>query len=429
MEIALLAVLIILVAVNIAIAFRKKPEAVNLAPVVSDVRDEFSRSRSESSTSARETREELNNSFKIFGDTLNSSIKLFGEAQREKFNDFTLRQDALKIDTENKLEKIRETVEKRLTILQEENAKKLEEMRNTVDEKLQSTLEKRFNDSFKLISDRLEQVHKGLGEMQGLASGVGDLKKVLTNVKTRGTLGEVQLGSILEQILSPEQYDTNVSVKSNQERVEYAVKLPDKNEEGKSLLISIDSKFPVEDYQRLLNAYDSGEHDSIETASKAFENSVKKNAKDICEKYINPPVTTDFALMFVPSEGLYAEISRRVGLTELLHRQFKIIVVGPGNLVALLSSLQMGFRTLAIQKRSSEVWGVLGTIKNEFGTFATLLEKTKNQMQTVSNTIDKAGAKARTIERKLKNVQELPSAEAPNLVEEIEKDFLRDEVA
>ncbi|MDR0649819.1 MAG: DNA recombination protein RmuC, partial [Synergistaceae bacterium] len=289
-----------------------------------------------------------------------------------------------------------------------------------VDEKLQETVEKRFNESFQLISGQLEQVHKGLGEMQTLASGVGDLKKVLTNVKTRGNLGEIQLGAILDQILSREQYEQNVSVRENsQERVEFAIKLPGRNEDDKPLLLPIDSKFPNEDYQRLTEAYDNaagmGAKD-VEAVSKQFESSVKKCAKEIRDKYIEPPVTTDFAIMFVPSEGLYAEILRRTGLFESLQRDFKVTVVGPANLVAFLNSLQMGFRTLAIEKRSSEVWEILGAVKTQFGAFGEILSKTKKKLQEATNAIDKAGVRSRAIEKKLRAVQKLPPGQAVKML-------------
>jgi DNA recombination protein RmuC len=356
------------------------------------VRDEFGRNREEARTSFKENREEILNSFKLLNDTLNN----------------------------------------RLHLLQEDNGKKLEEMRKVVDEKLQETVEKRFNESFKLISERLEQVHKGLGEMQSLASGVGDLKKVLTNVKTRGNLGEIQLGAILEQILSPEQYEQNAAIKpSGQERVEYVIKLPGKGGD-RPLLLPIDSKFPNEDYQRLMEAYENAANLSpreMEGVSKQFEASVRKNAKDIREKYINPPVTTDFAIMFVPTEGLYAEILRRTGLFETLQRDFKITVVGPTNLVAFLSSLQMGFKTLAIEKRSSEVWEILGAVKTEFGNFGVVLEKTKKKLQEATNVIDQAGVRSRAIERKLRTVQELPVEETVELLGEaieIEEDGVVD---
>lgn len=418
--IGLLVIIVLLGLANIAAVLLKKEKPIDTSSIDKIIGDEFSRSRGESLANSKSLREELG-----------LSIKNFGEDLRNKFNDFGLKQDALKTDTESKLEKIRETVEQKIKSLQDENSKKLEEMRNTVDEKLHSTLEKRFNESFKVISDRLEQVHKGLGEMQTLASGVGDLKKVLTNVKTRGSLGEIQLGAILEQFLSPDQYLKNATVKhGSAERVEYAVKLPGKLDNEDSLLLSIDSKFPVEDYQRLIEAYDLPDTVQIEVVGKQFEAALKKNAKDIKDKYINPPLTTDFAIMFVPTEGLYAEILRRTGLFEMLQKDYKVVVIGPTNLVAFLNSLQMGFRTLAVEKRSSEVWEILGAVKNEFGKFGTLLEKTKKQLQTAANSIDEAGSKARTIERKLRNVQDLPSIEKQVIVENnLLENILEEEVA
>lgn len=363
--------------------------------------------------SSRDSRTELTNALKSFEKQFISYINGYSDLLKTEFEKFNNRQDAIRKETEDKLKEIRETVEAKLYKIQEENSTKLEEMRKTVDEKLQETVEKRFNQSFQMISERLEQVHKGLGEMQNLAAGVGDLKKVLTNVKTRGNLGEIQLGAILEQILSPEQYEKNVAIKSrSQERVEYAIKIPSKQDDGKFIYLPIDSKFPIEDYQRLLDAYDNvGDMNpkDFEAISRNFENSIKKNAKDIKEKYIEPPNTTDFAIMFVPTEGLYAEILRRSGLFETLQKEFKVTVVGPANLAAFLNSLQMGFRTLAIEKRSSEVWEILGAIKTEFGKFGDLLEKTKKKLQEATNVIDDAGKKTRTIERKLKDVQALPA--------------------
>lgn len=371
---------------------------------------------------AKETRTELTNSLKAFKDTFEQNVKDFNELQRQKFSDLAIKQEQLKNDTENKLEKIRETVEKKLHVLQEDNSKKLEEMRATVDEKLQSTVEKRFNESFKIISERLEQVHKGLGEMQTLATGVGDLKKVLTNVKTRGNLGEIQLGAILEEIFSSDQYEKNAIVKDgSQERVEYVIKLPGKNDDNKPLLLPIDSKFPNEDYQRLLDAYDNIaniEPKQVDIIIKQFENAFKKSAKGIKDKYINPPNTTDFAIMFVPTEGLYAEILRRPGLFETLRRDYRITVVGPTNLVAFLNSLQMGFRTLAIEKRSSEVWQILGAVKTEFGKFGAVLAKTKKKLVEAGNTIDQAEVRTRAIERQLRKVQELPQDVAEGLIDE-----------
>ncbi|HEY1196520.1 DNA recombination protein RmuC [Flavobacterium sp.] len=371
-------------------------------------------------TSAKENREEQVKSLKSFEDKFSQNVKDFNELQKQKFTELITKQEQLKSDTETKLEKIRETVELKLQTLQDENGKKLEEMRNTVDEKLQATVEKRFDASFKIISDRLELVHKGLGEMQTLAVGVGDLKKVLTNVKTRGNFGEIQLGAILEQILSPEQFEHNKIVKNGtQERVEYVVKLPGQTDDNTPLYLPIDSKFPNEDYQRLLEAYDNiGAIDAkdIEIVNRQFENAIKKSAKDISDKYINPPITTDFAIMFVPTEGLYAEVLRRTGLFEKLQRELKIIVVGPTNLVAFLSSLNMGFRTLAIQKRSSEVWQILGAVKTEFGKFGNILDKTKKKLQEATNTIDSAGTRSRAIERHLRKVELLPQSEAVELI-------------
>ena len=433
--ISLLSIIILLLAVNIILTLVKsKPDHfdgfkekfvqmdVMLSKIDLLIRDEFGRNREESQRSFKENREELNQSFKLLGDTLTKTVAELSNAQKGQFELFANRQEQIRKDSETNLKEIRDIVEKRLQTLQEENSRKLEEMRKVVDEKLQETVEKRFNESFQLINERLEQVHKGLGEMQSLASGVGDLKKVLTNVKTRGNLGEIQLGAILEQILSPEQYEQNAAVRENSsERVEYVIKLPGKNNDDKSLLLPIDSKFPNEDYQRLLDSYENVTDLSLrdrEAVAKQFENSVKKSAKDIRDKYINPPVTTDFAILFVPTEGLYAEILRRTGLFETLHRDYKITVVGPANLVAFLSSLQMGFKTLAIEKRSSEVWEVLGAVKTQFSSFGDILDKTKKKLQQATNVLDQAGIRSRAIERKLRTVQELPQEQTIELLGE-----------
>lgn len=371
--------------------------------VETGTRDEIARNRDELNKGLKDNREEIVYSLKGMQERLNIDA----------------RENRTELNTG--LKSFKDSMEGKLTTLQTENTKKLEEMRVTVDEKLQASVEKRFNESFKSISERLDQVHKGLGEMHSLANGVGDLKKVLTNVKTRGTLGEIQLGNILEQILSPEQYISNATMKAgSSERVEFAVKLPGNNRNDQAVLLPIDSKFPIEDYQRLIEAVESPagiNSAEWELASKQLENAVKKNAKDIRDKYINPPMTTDFGIMFVPTEGLYAEILRRTGLFELLQREFKITVVGPSNLVAFLSSLQMGFRTLAIEKRSSEVWEVLGAVKTEFGAFGDILEKTKKKLQEATNVIDSAGTRSRAIERKLKDVQSLPKEDLPSFLE------------
>lgn len=412
-----------------------------LENILSLIREESRSSRLENSDAAKSNREEAGRNFKILGEGISSNImnlaalqkaqlemfaaKLqeFNESQRNKFNDLFTRSDQARAEAENKLEKIRETVENRLSLLQKENALKLDEMRATVDEKLHATVEKRFSESFQLISKQLESVHKGLGEMQSLASNVGDLKKVLSNVKTRGVVGEFQLSAILEEFLSPQQYERNACVKSgSQERVEYAVKLPSKNDNDEYLFLPIDSKFPNEDYQRLVEAYEKpGEMDvkQIELANKQFENSVKKNAKDIFEKYINPPATTDFALMFVPTEGLYAEIVKRGELFEFLHRNFKVIVVGPTNLIAFVNSLQIGFRTLGVEKRASEIWQTLGAIKTEFGKYGDVLEGVKKKLDQAAGEIDKVSVRSRAIERKLKNVEGLPENEAKLMLGEV----------
>lgn len=373
----------------------------------------------QSINSSKENRTELTISLKSFEEKFGANVKDFNELQRQKFNDLFIKQEQLKNDTETKLEKIRETVEKKLQTLQEENIKKLEEMRNTVDEKLQNTLEKRFNESFTVISERLEQVHKGLGEMQSLATNVGDLKKVMTNVKSRGIMGEYQLANILEDLLTNEQYEKNVKTKPGSGAVvEFAIKMPNNNNLEKTLWLPVDSKFPKEDYEALVDAYDDGDPEKLDSLRKAFRNSIIKNAKDIKEKYIDPPNTMEYGIMFLPFESLYAEVLRTPGLFELLQKDYKIIITGPTTLSALLSSLQMGFRTLAIEKRSSEVWDLLSAVKTEFNQFGTILEKTKKKLQEATNTIDKASTRSRAIERQLRKVQELPSAETIAKIEQ-----------
>lgn len=359
-----------------------------------------------------ENRKELSESLKSFENKFTENVKDFNELQKQKFDDLIAKQETIKKDIENNLKEIRETVENKLNSIREDNSNKLEEMRKTVDEKLQESVEKRFNESFKLINERLESVHKGLGEMQSLATGVGDLKKVLTNVKTRGTFGEVQLGAILEQFLSPQQYIKNDHPDSENDRrvVEYSIKLPGK-ENNESILLPIDSKFPIEDYHRLLDAYEK-ETESVESLSVQLNKTVEKCAKDIHEKYIKPPTTTDFAILFVPTEGLYAEILRRPGFTESIQEKYRVVIVGPTNLVAFLNSLQMGFRTLEVQKRSSEVWEILAAVKTEFSRFGSLLDKTKKKLQETANVIDDAGVRSRAIANKLKKVEALPKDKA-----------------
>lgn len=368
--------------------------------------------------SAKENRTELTVGLKSFEDRFTNNVKEFNELQRQKFNELSIKQEQIKTDTETKLERIRETVEHKLKMLQEDNSKKLDEMRNTVDEKLQTTLEKRFNDSFTLISERLELVHKGLGEMQTLASSVGDIKKVMSNVKSRGILGEYQLANILEDLLTNEQYEKNVKTKAGSGAiVEFAIKLPNNNNLEKTLWLPIDSKFPKEDYEALADAYDDGNAEKIEELKKSFKNAIIKNAKDIKEKYIDPPNTTEYAIMFLPFESLYAEVLRTPGLFEQLQKDYKITITGPTTLSALLNSLQMGFRTLAIEKRSSEVWDLLSVVKTEFGKFGIILEKTKRKLEEATKTIDDAGIRSRAIERRLRKVQELPDSETQRQIE------------
>ncbi len=317
----------------------------------------------------------------------------------------------------NSLEQMRRTVEEKLRELQERNEKKLEEMRATVDEKLHATLERRLGESFKLVSERLELVHKGLGDMQTLASGVGDLKKVLMNVKTRGTWGEIQLGTLLDQILTPEQYARNIVTKAGgTERVEFAIRIPSKERDGEFVLLPLDAKFPMDVYQRLVDAAEQANREAVEEAGRSLEARIKMEARRIKEKYVDPPRTTDFAILFLPTEGLYAEVTRRAGLVESLQREFRVTVLGPTTVAAFLNSLQMGFRTLAIERRSSEVWALLGAVKTEFGRFGEILDKTQKKLQEASNTIEDASRRSRAIERRLRDVHQLPSQDGEKLL-------------
>jgi DNA recombination protein RmuC len=341
------------------------------------LRDEFSRNREEAGAAAKNQREELTNA----------------------------------------LENVRSIVDQRLKQLQEDNTKQIDKMRATVDEKLHGTLEKRLGEAFKVVSDRLEQVHQGLGAMQQLASDVGGLQRVLTNVKTRGGWSEWQLGLLLEEMLTPEQFAKNIKMRDDtDERVEFAIKLPG-DENGAPVWLPIDAKFPMEHYERLAAAQEKGDPTAVETAMKTLETQLKRCAKDICEKYINPPNTTDFALMFLPSEGLYAEAIRRVGLVQNVQRDCRVTFVGPTTLAALLNSLQMGFRTLAIQKRSSEVWNLLASVKTEFGKFGEALSAVKEKIDQASRKMEDVDVRSRVITRKLRDVEELPSNPQPMLKE------------
>jgi DNA recombination protein RmuC len=318
------------------------------------------------------------------------------------------------------LESVRSIVDLRLKQLQEDNSQQIDKMRATVDEKLQGTLEKRLGESFKLVSDRLEQVHQGLGAMRQLATDVGGLQKILSNVKTRGGWGEVQLGALLEQVLTADQFARNVKTREDSgEHVEYAIKLPG-DENGAPVWLPIDAKFPTEDYQRLIAAQDLGDVAAVEEAMKNLETQLKRSAKEICQKYINPPRTTDFALMFLPTEGLYAEAIRRIGLVEQVQRDCRVIFAGPTTLAALLNSLQMGFRTLAIQKRSSEVWNLLAAVKTEFGKFGEALASVKDKLDQAARHVDSVAVRSRAITKKLRDVEELPSNPQPMLKDLLE---------
>ncbi len=383
------------------------------------VNGEISKNREEANSNARQVREELQQSVHSFNESILARMAEIANLQRNQLDIFSNQLGSLTKTNDQKLEQLRKTVEERLLLIQQDNGQRLDQMRATVDEKLSVTLEQRLGESFKLVSERLEAVHKGLGEMQTLASGVGDLKKVLTNVKTRGIWGEIQLGNLLEQILTPEQYATNVVTKAgSNDRVEFAIKLPARDGHDSVIWLPIDAKFPIEDYERLIEAQDQANLPRIEELGKSLENCIKLEGKTIRDKYIDPPNTTDFGILFLPVEGLYAEVLRRPGLCELLQREYKVVITGPTTLAALLNSLQMGFRTLAIEKRSSEVWTLLSAVKTEFGKFVEVLEKTQKKLQEASNTIETATRKSRTIARKLKDVQTLPATEAELLLEQ-----------
>lgn len=369
--------------------------------------------------SDKEARKELKVAFESFKIELQNTLNNYKDAQRESFENFSTIQKNQNVANTEKLAEMRQTIEKSIGSLQEGNEKKLEEMRNTVDEKLQKTLETRLGESFKLVSERLEAVHKGLGDMQHLATGVGDLKKVLSNVKTRGILGEYQLENILEQMLTPEQYGKNVKTKDGSNAlVEFAIKLPGKEKSEKPLWIPIDAKFPREDYEILHDAYEKGDLELIEEARKNFTKGIKKFAQDINAKYIDPPNTTDFAILFLPFESLYAEVLRTAGLFESIQRELKVIITGPTTLSAILTSLQMGFRTLAIERRSSEVWDILGLVKKEFTEFGGLIDKTEKKLQEATNIIKKVGTRNRALNRSLKSVEELPQEKIEKLLED-----------
>ncbi len=383
------------------------------------IRDEFARNREELQSAARQGREENSKTVSVFGDSLMKRMSELAGLQKDQLDIFAGQLKSLTASNEGRMDKLRETLEERLRLIQDDTARKLEQMRATVDEKLHDTLEKRLGESFKLVSERLELVQRGLGEMQSLASGVGDLKKVLSNVKTRGTFGEIQLSSLLEQVLSPGQYESNVETrKGSGQRVEFALKLPGRDGTTEGIVwLPLDAKFPQEDYLRLVEAQESGDALAAGEAAKQLEKSVRLMAAQIRDKYMDPPHTTDFGVMFLPTEGLFAEVLRRPGLFDALQRDFKVMIAGPTTLAAMLNSLQMGFRTLAIEKRSAEVWSLLGAVRTEFYKFGLVLDKTSKKLQEAGNHIDAAAVRTRSIEKKLKGVQEMPGDEAAALLE------------
>ena len=399
-----------------AIGVRLRDLLAGLERLERELRQELSLGRQEAASAARGDREEQSLSLDRLSQTLAAQQAQLGRLQAQQLESFAQQLARLTNSNEQRFEELRQALEQRLAAMQADNSGKLEEMRRTVDEKLHATLEQRLGESFKLVSDRLEQVHQGLGEMQTLAIGVGDLKKVLTNVKTRGSWGEVQLAALLEQLLSAEQYATNVATRPNSlDRVEFAIRLPGRaigDEELRPVWLPIDAKFPLEDYQRLLDAQQRGDATALEVSTKALEARLRLEARTIHDKYVEPPYTTDFAILYLPIEGLYAEVLRRPGLADGLQRDWRICIAGPTTLAALLNSLQMGFRTLAIERRSSEVWAVLGAIKSEFGKFGEILEATHRKLEQASRSIESAGVRTRQIERKLRGVEALPASEA-----------------
>jgi DNA recombination protein RmuC len=398
--------------------FRPRPPVTDPAALEAvdrsgrELRDEIGRVRRDLGEVGSAQRTELSGSLNNFSQTLATQMSGIATVQDRKIDGFAAQLAKLTEANEARLTEIRNTLETKLRELQGENAAKLEEMRKTVDERLHATLEHRLGESFKLVSDRLEQVHRGLGEMQTLAAGVGDLKRVLTNVKTRGTWGEVQLEALLEQMLVREQFEKNVATRPGSgERVEFAIRMPGRVD-GTQVWLPIDSKFPAEDYDRLIAAQDRADAAAVEESARALETRIRLEAKTIRDKYIEPPHTTDFALLFLPTEGLYAEVLRRPGLADALQRDFRVVVAGPTTLTAILNSLQMGFRTLAIEQRSGEIQLLLGAVKTEFGKFGEVLANTKKQLETVTNSIGKAEVRTRAIERKLRDVEALPAGDA-----------------
>jgi len=378
------------------------------------LRNDLSLLRSEFDNQARHNREEISQNLNLFGDSVLKRMNEIANLQKNQLDFFASQINQLSTRNDMKLESLRQSVETHLTRIQIDNQEKLDQIRITVDEKLHNTLEKRLGASFQLVSDRLEMVHKGLGEMQSLASGVGDLKKVLTNIKTRGIWGEIQLGNILAQVLNPEQYVCNINTRPDRnERVEFAICLPG-SKPDESVWLPIDAKFPQEDYLRLVEATEQGNSVLADEAARQLEKRIKMEARMIQDKYVDPPHTTDFAVMFLPTESLYAEVAKRPGLLASLQNDYRIVITGPSTMLALLNSLSIGFRTLAIEQRSVEVWDLLAAVKNDFCIFGDVLDKTRKKLDEASNSIETASRRSRSIERRLRKVEELPAGNNPS---------------
>jgi len=421
MEIVLLILLITVIVFNLILLVLLQKLAKNQSEdkLSGQLRQEFEGIKNNMLLQNSSLKEELSGVMARNNQAVLTGINEMMRLQQNQLSDFAKNIKELSESNEKRLEGMRITIEERVKALQDDNAQKLEKMRETVDEKLNATLEKRFKDSFTMVSDRLEQVYKGLGEMQTLASGVGDLKKVLTNVKTRGTWGEVSLASLLEQVLIPSQYKSNVKVSPRSNAiVEFAICLPGKDDNDNTIYLPLDCKFPMEDYIRLVDASEKGDFTAVDLAIKQLEVSVKKNAMDIRDKYIKPPYTTDFAIMYLPVEGLYAEVVRNSALCEILQRDYRVTIAGPTTLGAFLNSLQMGFKTLTIEKRSSEISKLLGAIKGDFNTFSGLLAKTKKQIDLAGSAIDDATIRFDKIGKRLNSAHEIPAAEAAVLLDE-----------
>ena len=424
-------VLLLIILALVAFSFLKKPSGSDaatqksliqfeqqLAQLDKQMKDEFQRNREENLGASKSQREELTKSLQQFEERFENNTRRLNELIKERFLALNEKQTQLNLEAEKRIKEVRDVVEKQLLALREDNHKQLTEVRKTVDEKLQKTLNERLSQSFETVGKQLKSVQEGLGEMKNLATDVGGLKKVLSNVKMRGGLGEVQLSMLLENILAPDQYEANVKTKVGSDaNVEFAIKLPGKDSLNSTVWIPVDAKFPKDVYEHLQNAYEDGDVALVDRAQKDLESTIKKMAKDIRDKYLDPPNTTDFGILFLPFEGIYAEVVRKAALLETLQRDYKIIVTGPTTLAAILNSLQMGFKTLAIQKRSSEVWNVLGEVKKEFNNFGGMMQKAQKNIQTGLNQLDDVmGVRTRAIERKLKDVSTLGEGDSPSKI-------------